>query len=143
MTNEQWERLLAVINGEVFDPLPVGFVIDSPWLPGWAGMSTLDYYSSDEKWLDANFKAIRAFPGVMFLPGFWSEFGMCTEPSAFGTKCRWAENDLPYAAKIITSVADIARLEKPNPNTDGLLPFFLRRLKHHTGRSEAAGGPRK
>ena len=139
MTNEQWEKLLAVINGEVFDPLPVGFVIDSPWLPGWAGISTLDYYSSDTKWLDANLKAVRAFPEVMFLPGFWSEFGMCTEPSAFGTKCRWAENDLPYAQKIIASMEDIAQLEKPNPKTDGLLPFVLRRLKHHEGRIEKAG----
>ncbi len=142
MTNEQWERLLAVINGEVFDPLPVGFVIDSPWLPGWTGISTLDYYSSDAKWLDANFKAVRAFPDVMFLPGFWSEFGMCTEPSAFGAKCRWAENDLPYAQKILASVEDIARLTKPDPGTDGLLPFVLRRLKHHQGRIEEEAGHR-
>ncbi len=139
MTNEQWERLLAIIDGEVFNPLPVGFVIDSPWLPGWAGMSTLDYYSSDASWLDANLKAVRTFPDVMFLPGFWSEFGMCTEPSAFGSKCRWAENDLPYAGKVIASVEDIARLEKPNPKTDGLLPFVLRRLQRHQSRLEEAG----
>ncbi len=139
MTNKQWERLLAVINGEIFDPPPVGFVIDSPWLPGWAGISTLDYYSSDTKWLDANLRATETFPQVMFLPGFWSEFGMCTEPSAFGTKCRWAENDLPYAEKIIASVDDIARLEKPNAKTDGLLPFVLRRLRHHQARIEDEG----
>jgi uroporphyrinogen decarboxylase len=139
MTNEQWDRLLAILDGERFEPLPVGFVIDSPWLPGWAGISTLDYYSSDEKWLDVNLKATRTFPGVMFLPGFWSEFGMCTEPSAFGTKCRWAESDLPYADKVIKSIDDIARLEKPNPKTDGLLPFVLRRLKHHQARIEQEG----
>ena len=38
MTNEQWELLLEVIGGADVDPLPVGFIIDSPWLPGWAGM---------------------------------------------------------------------------------------------------------
>ncbi len=37
MTNEQWDKLLAVLAGEVFEPLPAGFIIDSPWLPGWAG----------------------------------------------------------------------------------------------------------
>ena len=83
------------------DPLPVGFIIDSPWLPGWAGISTLDYYASDEKWLAANLQAVGRFPEIMFLPGFWSEFGMCTEPSAFGTKCRWAEHELPFADKIV------------------------------------------
>ena len=139
MTNEQWEKLLAIMDGEVFDPLPVGFIIDSPWLPGWAGISTLDYYSSGTKWLEANFKAIEAFPDIMFLPGFWSEFGMCTEPSAFGTKCRWAEHGLPYADKMIASVADIAALEKPNPKTDGLLPFVIRRLELHGSRIEDAG----
>ncbi|NLZ05508.1 MAG: uroporphyrinogen decarboxylase [Phycisphaerae bacterium] len=139
MTNEQWEKLLAVLDGDVVDPLAVGFIIDSPWLPGWAGQTVLNYYSSDRKWLDANLKAIRTFPDVMFLPGFWSEYGMCTEPSAFGTKCRWEENALPYADKIIRSIGDIANIEKPNPRTDGLLPFVLRRLMLHQAAIEEAG----
>ncbi|MBN2127862.1 MAG: uroporphyrinogen decarboxylase family protein [Sedimentisphaerales bacterium] len=139
MTNEQWAKLLAVIGGEPVEPLPVGFIIDSPWLPGWAGLSTLDYYSSESKWLDANLKAVETFGDVMFLPGFWSEYGMCTEPSAFGTKCRWAEDDLPYADKVIKSVGDVAALEKPNVRTDGLLPFVLRRLQHQQSRIEQAG----
>ncbi|MDI6448289.1 uroporphyrinogen decarboxylase family protein [Anaerobaca lacustris] len=139
MTNEQWEKLLAVLAGDVVDPLPVGFIIDSPWLPGWAGQTVLDYYSSDRVWLDANLKAIRTFPDVLFLPGFWSEYGMCTEPSAFGTKCRWEENALPYADKIIRSIDDIANIEKPDPKTDGLLPFVLRRLKLLQPQIEEAG----
>ena len=139
MTNEQWARLLAVIDGERVDPLPIGFIIDSPWLPGWAGFSTFDYYSSESKWLDANLKAIQTFPDVMFLPGFWSEYGMCTEPSAFGTKCRWAENDLPYADKVIKAAGDATALEKPDVRTDGLLPFVLRRLEHQQSRIEQAG----
>lgn len=139
MTNEQWEKLLAVLAGDVVDPLPVGFIIDSPWLPGWAGQTVLDYYSSDRVWLDANLKATRTFPDVMFLPGFWSEYGMCTEPSAFGTKCRWEENALPYADKIIRSIDDIASIERPDPRTDGLLPFVLRRLKLLQPQIEEAG----
>jgi uroporphyrinogen-III decarboxylase len=139
MTHEQWDKLLAVLGGEVFDPLPVGFIIDSPWLPGWAGTTILDYYSSDGNWLEANFKAIRTFPDAIFLPGFWSEFGMCTEPSAFGTKCRWAERELPFADKIIRSIEDIERIEKPDPRTDGLLPFVIRRLKLHQAAIEEKG----
>ncbi len=139
MTNEQWAKLLAVLDGQTIDPLPVGFIIDSPWLPGWAGMTILDYYTSDEKWFDANVKAIKTFEDVMFLPGFWSEFGMCTEPSAFGTKCRWTQRELPYAEKIIKSVADIASIEKPNCKTDGLLPFMINRLQHHQPRIEEMG----
>jgi uroporphyrinogen-III decarboxylase len=139
MTHEQWEKLLAVLGGEVFDPLPVGFIVDSPWLPGWAGGTILDYYSSERNWLEVNFKAIRTFPDAMFLPGFWSEFGMCTEPSAFGTKCRWSERELPFADKIIRSIEDIERIEKPDPRTDGLLPFVVRRLQLNQAAIEEKG----
>jgi uroporphyrinogen-III decarboxylase len=139
MTNEQWEKLLAVVAGRVFEPLPVGFVIDSPWLPGWAGLSVLDYYVSGEKWLQANLKAVRTFPEILLLPGFWAEFGMCTEPSAFGSKCRWAENELPFAERIFRTIGEVASLEKPNPRTDGLLPFVIRRLGLHQRQIEEAG----
>jgi hypothetical protein len=45
MTDQQWATLLAVIRGEDIRPLPVGFIIDSPWLPNWAGYSILDYFA--------------------------------------------------------------------------------------------------
>jgi len=64
---------------------------------------------------------------------------MCTEPSAFGTKCRWTQRELPYADKIISSISDIASMEKPNVKTDGLLPFMIGRLQHHQPRIEAMG----
>ncbi|MCP4609983.1 MAG: uroporphyrinogen decarboxylase [Planctomycetes bacterium] len=139
MTPEQWEKLLAVINGEIFEPVPVGFIIDSPWLPGWAGTSILDYYSNEQMWFEANLKAIKQFPDIMFLPGFWSEFGMCTEPSAFGAKCSWQENEFPYADKTITDIQQVNSLNKPNPKTDGLLPFVLNRLKHYQSQIEQEG----
>jgi uroporphyrinogen-III decarboxylase len=139
VTSEQWEKLLKVLDGEVFEPLPVGFIIDCPWLPGWAGMSTIDYFSSDQMWFDANLKAIRRFPDVFFLPGFWAEYGMCTEPSAFGAKCSWHESQMPYADKIISDIHAVDTLRKPNPKTDGLLPFVINRLRHYQERIEKEG----
>jgi len=139
MKPEHWNNLLAVINGEVFEPLPVGFIIDSPWLPGWAGISALDYYSSEQMWFEANLRAVRQFPDIIFLPGFWSEFGMCTEPSAFGSKCSWQPNEMPYAGKILADIKAAGSLSKPNPKKDGLLPFTLNRLKHYQGQIEQQG----
>ena len=87
MTDKQWNELVALVKGEgVSEKIPIGFIIDCPWLPNWYGISILDYFTSDELWLKANLKAAETFPDVMFLPGFWSEYGMCTEPSAFGAK---------------------------------------------------------
>ena len=139
MTNNQWKKLLAVINGKVIEPLPVGFIIDSPWLPGWAGISALDYYSSEQMWFEANLKAVKQFPQVIFMPGFWSEFGMCTEPSAFGSKCSWQPNEMPYAEKILTDLKSAGSLSRPNPKKDGLLPFTLNRLKHYQEQIEQQG----
>ena len=139
MTDRQWDMLQRTIKGEVLNPLPVGFVVDCPWLPNWYGINILDYFSNDDLWLKANLKAIQDFPDVMFLPGFWSEFGMCTEPSAFGARCIFPTNEFPHAHKIINSVDDIDTLPQPNPKTDGLLPFVLNRLKLAQPKIEATG----
>jgi len=130
MTENQWRQLVKVVQGEAVKPVPVGFIIDSPWLPGWSGFSIMDYFASEQVWLEANLKAIKRFPDAMFLPGFWSEYGMCTEPSAFGAKCVFHEKDLPFADKIIETPEQMAALRKPDVTTDGLLPFTLRRLQH-------------
>lgn len=128
MTDKQWIDLIAIVNGEKKQPLPIGFIIDCPWLPNWYGINILDYFTNDELWLKANLKAIDTFPEVMFLPGFWSEYGMCTEPSAFGAKCVFWKNEFPFAERIIHTTDDIRKLKLPNPQSDGLLPFMLNRL---------------
>ena len=139
MTDQHWNLLKKVIAGETLDKLPLGFIIDCPWLPNWYGINIVDYFSNDELWLKSNLKAINDFPDVMFLPGFWSEFGMCTEPSAFGARCSFPTNEFPHAHKVINSVEDIENLPQPNVSTDGLLPFMLNRLKINRQKIEDAG----
>jgi len=139
MTEKQWATLLNVINGKKDKTLPIGFIIDSPWLPGWAGMSVMDYFTSEDNWLEANLKAIRTFPDVIFLPGFWSEFGMCTEPSAFGSKCSWQTNDLPFAQPVIAGLEKVDSIGRPDPSKDGMLPFVISRLKHGQRQIEREG----
>jgi uroporphyrinogen-III decarboxylase len=139
MNAQQWETLVATIRGERMRPLPTGFIIDSPWLPKWAGHSILDYYTQETTFLEDNLKAIASFPRTLLLPGFWSEFGMCTEPSAFGSVPMWGTNEFPFAKKVLRSPADVDYLDKPDPRKHGLLPFVIARLKHLQPRIEAAG----
>ncbi len=139
MTDTQWETLLNVLAGRRVDPLPVGLIVDCPWLPGWAGSTIFDYLADDRLWLETNLKAAERFPDVMLLPGFWAEYGMCTEPAAFGARCIWPENDFPFAAKMLHDYADIARMAKPNCRTDGMCPFVIRRLHRSRAAIEAAG----
>jgi uroporphyrinogen decarboxylase len=139
MNDQQWNTLVSVIRGETLRPLPTAFIIDSPWLPNWAGHTILDYFTDERTFLDDNLKAIRAFPKTIFLPGFWSEYGMCTEPSAFGSVSIWGENEFPFARKVLLSPADVERLEKPDPRKHGLLPFAIKRLQHLQPEIEKAG----
>jgi uroporphyrinogen decarboxylase len=129
MTQQQWEALTAVVRGERLDKPLCGFIADSPWLPEWTGKaSILDYYSSETVWLEANLTALRTFPDALFLPGFWAEFGMCTEPSAFGSRLIWHEHELPFAEPIVRESEKALVLTKPDVRSAGLLPFVLRRL---------------
>ena len=64
---------------------------------------------------------------------------MCTEPSAFGSKCIWHPHDMPFAEKILYQLEDIDRLVPPNPSTDGLCPFVLNRMKNCRSAIEDAG----
>lgn len=129
MTNEQWRIVLDVVRGTYEGPPVTGFIIDSPWIPGWNSISHLDYYGSEQVWLNANRKVIDTFPDTIFLPGFWSEYGMCTEPSAFGAKCSWHAEQMPDALKIMDDVGGIADLAVPDVRKDGLLPLIIQRLQ--------------
>ncbi len=139
MNDQQWNTLVSVVQGEEIHPLPTAFIIDSPWLPNWAGHTILDYFTDERIFLGDNLKAISSFPETIFLPGFWSEYGMCTEPTAFGSVSIWGENDFPFAKKVLLSPADVERLEKPDPRKHGLLPFVIKRLKHLEPEIEKAG----
>ena len=139
MNERQWNRLLTVIEGKRLSALPTGFIIDCPWLPGWYGMSMLDYFSNHECWFEANKKAVESFPETIFLPGFWAEYGMCTEPSAFGAKCRWHTTNMPHAEKVLKDLSEVELLSKPDVRTDGLLPFVIYRLRKTRPQIESLG----
>ncbi len=150
MTDKEWYLVRNFVQGNTINNHLVGFIIDSPWVPGFAGISTMDYYASDYLWFKSNLKAVTKFRQILFFPGFWSEFGMCTEPSAFGAKCIWKESELPHAEKIITDIREIRSLNKPDPRSDGLLPLMIKRIKlnfsqmrqeGHSPRFAVARGP--
>jgi uroporphyrinogen decarboxylase len=134
MKEIHWENLIKIIEGGVTNEKPVGFIVDSPWLPKWYGSSIIDYYADPEIWFNSNMQAMKEFPEVMFLPCFWAEFGMCTEPSAFGSKLVWSENDFPFPNKISANTENISGLLKPNVKTDGLLPFSINRMLRYEDR---------
>jgi uroporphyrinogen decarboxylase len=94
----------------------------------------MDYLTENQLWLESNLEACRRFPDVLWIPGFWAEYGMISNPPSFGAKCIWPEDGFPTCESVLRDYADIAQLKVPDVRTDGLLPFILRRLE----RCEAA-----
>ena len=103
----------------------VALIVDSPWIPGHVGLSTLDYVTAPDVWLEANLTVEREFPDVIFLPGFWAEVGMATEPSGFGCRVRFFRDSPPAALPVLGAPGDADGIEPPNPRSDGFLPLLL------------------
>ncbi|GFN24214.1 uroporphyrinogen decarboxylase family protein [Thermanaeromonas sp. C210] len=125
MNPSQWSIIKKCAAMEELPEVPIGLIVDSPWIPGYVGISTTDYFALPEKWLEANMKVIREFPEVIFLPGFWVEYGMATEPSGFGCKINFYPDRTPTINHIINSPEEAEDIPVPDPRSDGLMPFVL------------------
>jgi len=101
-------------------------IIDSPWLPGYMGADTLDYYFDPGLWLAAQERAAADLPGVAFVPGAWWEYGMAAEPSGWGVPIRWSRTSPPSIVPHPGGLTTLAEAAVPDPETDGLMPALLR-----------------
>lgn len=124
MTAKQFELLRAAVRGEA-PTRPVALIVDSPWIPGFAGIDAMEYFVEPEKWLRANLQVVERFPDVIFLPGFWVEYGMAIEPSACGCKVSWWKDSPASVYHALDDISEVSRLSVPLMKNDGLMPLAL------------------
>lgn len=154
MEQRLYQQTLAkfetIVRNKAKDKTMVALIIDSPWLPGYAGVSTLDFYFNRKCWLSAYFKALEDLPGVAFVPGVWVEFGMAAEPSGWAVPIQWSEDSPPAVRHYTGGLAALLEADVPSPETDGLMPVILKQYdavvpalepKGLTPRMAAARGP--
>ncbi len=122
-----WERFVAVARHQQSDRIPVALIVDSPWLPGYAGIDTLDYFLYPDRWLDINLRLLERFPEVAWIPGFWVEYGMAAEPAAFGARIMWHHDAPPSIEPAPGGLAALADIDPPDPQEHGLMPLALQR----------------
>jgi uroporphyrinogen decarboxylase len=127
--NTPWERFKQAAHLEKPEPVPVALIVDSPWLPGYAGLDTRDYFLFPEKWFDINRGLLTRFPDVVWVPGFWVEYGMAAEPSAFGCKLHFYANRPPSIEPLVTDLDFWSEIKPADPQEDGLMPLILRQQK--------------
>lgn len=130
---QHWQDFMTAARGGRPERVPVALIVDSPWLPGFAGMNTLDFFLDTRAWLDVYLKLLARFPEVAFLPGFWVEYGMANEPSAFGARVVWRPDQPPGIRHLELPPEQWHALPRPDPETEGLLPLVLRRLERLEG----------
>lgn len=150
MAFDPWENFAAVARGERTERVPVALIVDSPWLAGRASDVTLDYYLFPELWLEANLALYRRWPEIVWVPGFWVEYGMTAEPSAFGSRMLWHREGTPGMLPLKQPYEAWAALEPADPQEHGTMPLALRmyellgeqvRAAGHHIRMVAARGP--
>ncbi len=132
MTDREWELIKKIAAGKNPDAVPAGFIADSPWIPGYCGVSTIDYYTDMRLWLDCHRRIKADFPGLLLFPDYWVEFGMAAEPSSFGCKLNFYHHQPVTISHLIDSADDIealARLPVPDPRKDGLMPLAINYYK--------------
>ena len=128
MTQKQWALFKSILKGEA-DGLSVGLIVDSPWMPGYCGISTIDFFARYDEWFASYMKIKNDFPDVLFLPDWWAEYGMATEPSGFGVRFNFYDTNLPTIHPLIDDMDNasdiIDTLSAPDPRKDGLMPLLL------------------
>ncbi|MFM8319640.1 MAG: uroporphyrinogen decarboxylase family protein [Chloroflexota bacterium] len=139
MNSTLTDRFLTAARLGEPDQVPVALIVDSPWLPGYAGIDTRDYFLFPEQWLQINLDLLQRFPEVSWLPGFWVEFGMTAEPSAFGCKMRFYPDRPPSIEPLLPDLDFWARAAPVNPAEDGLMPLALRLYRQMDLRLQAEG----
>ena len=125
-----WNRFKSAARLEEPEQPPVAFIVDSPWLPGYAGINTLDYFLLPDKWLEINLALLDRFPDAVWIPGFWVEYGMAAEPSAFGARISFHADRPPSVEPLVTDPTYWAEVEPPDLDEAGFMPLVLRMYEH-------------
>jgi uroporphyrinogen-III decarboxylase len=134
-----WDRFKQAARLETPDQIPAAFIVDSPWLPGYANIHTLDYFLDHDQWYRINRDLLDRYPDAVWVPGFWVEYGMASEPAAFGARVQFHHNRPPSVEPVITDPAHWAGVTVPDVKEAGYMPLVLRRYQHAEERLQAEG----
>ncbi len=134
MKMEHWEIFKKAAKLEKPDRIPMALIIDSPWIPGYLGISHMDYYLDPELWFQSNLKIQQEFPEIVFVPSWWVEYGMAAEPSALGAKIKFAQHNTPSEYNNLHKIEDMDLLPAYEVYNDAYMGMTLHRISMHRQR---------
>lgn len=139
MRPEQWETFKRAARREKLDNVPMALIVDSPWIPGYVGVSHMEYYLDPEVWFQSNLKIVEEFPEITFVPSWWMEYGMAAEPSALGSKIKFWQDNTPSEYHTLYRLEDIEHLPEYEVEADGFMALTLARIRMQKQRVFDAG----
>ncbi|MDE3056360.1 MAG: uroporphyrinogen decarboxylase family protein [Bacteroidota bacterium] len=129
MRPEQWETFKKAARREKLDKVPMALIIDSPWIPGYLGISHMDYYLDPELWFQSNLKVHKEYPDVIFVPSWWMEYGMAAEPSALGVKIKFYQDNTPNEYHTLSNIEDVENFPEHEVENDAFMALTLHRIR--------------
>ena len=134
MLPEHWETFKRAARREKMTNIPMALIVDSPWIPGYLGISHLDYYLDPETWFQSNLRVMQEFPDVIFVPSWWMEYGMAAEPSVLGAKIKFWPNNTPSESHTLCRLDDLDHFSAYEVEADGFAAMTLHRIRMHKSR---------
>jgi uroporphyrinogen decarboxylase len=139
MLPAQWDTFKRAVRREKLDEIPMALIVDSPWIPGYLGIKHMDYYLDPEVWFDANLKIYEEFPEIIFVPGWWMEYGMAAEPSILGAKIKFWQDNTPSEYHTLYRLEDIDNFPEYEVDADAFAAMTLHRIRMQRQRILDAG----
>ena len=134
MRPEQWDIFKRAARREKLDKVPMALIIDSPWIPGYLGIKHLDFFLDPEVWFQAHLKIHREYPDIIFVPGWWMEYGMAAEPSVLGSKIKFWQDNTPSEYHTLHHIEDIDLFPEYEVEADAFMALSLHRMRMHRQR---------
>ncbi len=129
MTTSQWDTIKRAARLEKLRQVPLALIIDSPWIPGYVGVNHLDFFLDPQIWFQSHRQIHREFPDIIFVPGWWLEYGMAAEPSVLGSKIKFWPNNTPSECHMLFNIEDVDQLAGYEVEADGFMALTLHRLR--------------
>lgn len=123
-----WRRFKSTIQRQRADRIPVAMLGTTRFHASLWGHTIFALLHQPSLLLECQARTFRRFPEILFIPGVWPDYGTASMLSAMGCPVTWPTNAMPYVGAVIKNPADIGALTVPNPQQDGMMPWFLQTL---------------
>ncbi len=129
MKPAQWEIFKQAARREKLDQVPMAMIIDSPWIPGYVGVKHMDFFLDPEVWFQSHLKIHREYPDIIFVPGWWMEYGMAAEPSVLGSKIKFWSDNTPSEYPMLFNIEDLDKYPEYEVENDAFMAMTLHRIR--------------